>query len=409
MHVVERLAAWALDSRKAPFSADVLHHAKPKRSAREAADNMTPPTHFHSATIPQDRLLPGIHGLRGIAALAIVLFHVVHLANIDAPPAFAFIAADFGKAVHLFFVISAFSLMHSTQHTLHRPTWATEYFVKRFFRIAPLYYCIMAGMLLWPAAKASVSLQTLLLNLTLTFGFAPWTGIVWGGWTVGVEMIFYVVLPVLMLTVRSSMATLLLVVASIFVTYAAHSALADHYEHTVSLYRYNWAYFSFAANLCFFALGLYAYRIARDIDRTSRAMRWGVPAFAAALLGILLFARPHSAWEADLILWGFGFAALTVWQSTWPSRWNANRIFEHVGERSYSVYLLHPVVIVLLKNPLQAVYKTLTPEIGPYAYFVCAALVLLALLALAEATYRLIEVPAIRYGQKINSRIRQGA
>lgn len=33
---------------------------------------------FHSRTIPDSRLLQGILGLRGIAALAIVLFHFTH-------------------------------------------------------------------------------------------------------------------------------------------------------------------------------------------------------------------------------------------------------------------------------------------------------------------------------------------
>ena len=54
-------------------------------------------TTFQSDTIPAERLLPGIHGLRGIAALAVVLFHLVHLAGIAVPKAFTFIAADFGK------------------------------------------------------------------------------------------------------------------------------------------------------------------------------------------------------------------------------------------------------------------------------------------------------------------------
>lgn len=370
---------------------------------------MTSSVSFVSSTIQQERLLPGIHGLRGIAALAVVMFHLVHLANIEVPAAFSFIASDFGKGVHLFFVLSAFSLMHSTEYSLRRPTWMVEYFTKRFFRIAPLFYCILTTMVLWSSVKAqylAVSPQALLLNLTFTFGFAPWAGIVWAGWTIGVEMLFYAILPVLLLTVRSSKATLLLLVASILVSYASSSVLQIHFENTVAVYRYNWAYFSFAPNACFFALGMYAYRIADDTALNARALRYGVSTFTSVLLFALLFGGRYNGWRPDLLLWGFCFAALTLWQSKWPSRWCANRIFEHVGERSYSVYLLHPVVIVFLKPSLQSVYQMLTLSLGYYAYFVCAGLVLLPLMLLSEITYRLIEIPAIRYGKRLNARSR---
>lgn len=327
-----------------------------------------------------------------MATLAVVLFHLVHIGGIATPQMFAFISADFGKGVHLFFVLSAFYLVHSTEHTMYRRTWATEYFVKRFFRIAPLYYCIMAGMIIWPYIKSqtwTVDFQTLILNLTFTFGFAPWTGIVWAGWTVGIEMIFYAILPVLLLTVRSNSATLILVVISIIVTYAARLSLHGHYEFTVTHYGYNWSYFSFATNLCFFAFGMYAYRLSRHFDKTSVVVRWAVPTIATALLGTLLLGKFYNVYQGDLILWGIGFAALSLWQSKWPSRWSANKMLEYVGERSYSVYLLHPLVIVLLKSPIQVLYGTLTSAIGGYAYFICALFVLAILLVISEVTYHL--------------------
>jgi peptidoglycan/LPS O-acetylase OafA/YrhL len=372
-------------------------------------------THIKSATVSIDRLLPGIHGLRGIAALAVVLFHLVHLAKIDAPEFFKFISSDFGKGVHLFFVLSAFSLLYSTEHSLHRQTWAIEYYVKRLFRIAPLYYVILAGMVLWPLVKShtlSFSPQALFLNLTFTFGFAPWSGIVWAGWTVGVEMIFYAVLPVLLLTVRSTSATFILVIISVLVTYTARSILYEHYEFSISRYGYNWAYFSFASNVCFFAMGMYAFRLARQADKASLMMRWFLPGFTVVLLGSLMCAEtegPLRLLKNESILWGVGFTALCVWQSTRPSRWSANRFFEYLGERSYSIYLLHPVVLIFLKSPIQAVNSTLATQLGAYAYFICAALILIPLIALAEVTYRLIEVPGIEYGKKINRRIRERA
>jgi peptidoglycan/LPS O-acetylase OafA/YrhL len=369
---------------------------------------------FESATIPRDRMLPGVHGLRGIAAVAIVLYHLAHLANVAVPTYFAFIASEFSYAVHLFFVLSAFSLMHSTEHTMHRPAWVSEYFIKRFFRIAPLYYAIMAGMILWPVIIKShavaFDIPTILLNLTFTFGFAPWSGIVWAGWTVGVEMLFYAIFPMLLLTVRSTSGTLFLVIISIVVTYAARVSLHEHFAHTYSMYKYNLAYFSFASNICFFAMGIYAFRLVRPYEQASRIIQKSVPAFLLALLGVLLFTDLENPlkklWTADMLLWGAGFAALCLWQSAYPSRWSANWLFEYLGERSYSIYLLHPVVIFLLKSQIQWIYNVLMPYMGAYAYFVCALLLLMPLLAIAELTYRMIEIPGIRFGKIINARLR---
>jgi peptidoglycan/LPS O-acetylase OafA/YrhL len=58
---------------------------------------------FKSTIVQNDRLLPGIHGLRGIAALAVVLYHLIHIAGIKPPNIFGFIGRDFGFSVHLFF------------------------------------------------------------------------------------------------------------------------------------------------------------------------------------------------------------------------------------------------------------------------------------------------------------------
>lgn len=159
-----------------------------------------------TSAIVQSRLLPGIHGLRGLAALAVVLFHLNHLTGMELPDSFAFIGRDFGYGAHLFFVLSAFSLMHSTERSMHRPDWVRDYLIKRFFRIAPLFYCMVA-LVLWREISTlglRTSAADILLNLTFTFGFVPGSGFVWGGWTIGAEMIFYALFPVLLILVKTS-------------------------------------------------------------------------------------------------------------------------------------------------------------------------------------------------------------
>lgn len=57
---------------------------------------------FNSTLVQDGRLLPGIHGLRGIAAIAVVFFHLVHVGGLNPPTSFQFIGRDFGYGVHLF-------------------------------------------------------------------------------------------------------------------------------------------------------------------------------------------------------------------------------------------------------------------------------------------------------------------
>ncbi len=144
---------------------------------------------FESAIVQKGQLLPGIHGLRGIAALAVILYHLSHIGALDAPAFFRFIGRDFGYSVHLFFILSAYSLMHSTEPRVGQTRWVDEYLIKRFFRIAPLFYCILffelARQAVFGGIKADI--HAILLNLSFTFGFVPFSGFVWGGWSVGVE------------------------------------------------------------------------------------------------------------------------------------------------------------------------------------------------------------------------------
>lgn len=47
---------------------------------------------FESTTIHQDRLLPRIHGLRCMAAFAVLIFQFGHIVNIAIPPPFVFLS-----------------------------------------------------------------------------------------------------------------------------------------------------------------------------------------------------------------------------------------------------------------------------------------------------------------------------
>src|SRR5262249_23668668 len=101
-----------------------------------------------------DEPIPGkrlayLDGLRAIAALMVFLIHS-GAPTLRAAGPIGNSIVDHGKyGVTVFFVVSAFSLCVSLQPAFAgaRVSWAA-YFVRRFFRIAPLYYVVMAYVLL---------------------------------------------------------------------------------------------------------------------------------------------------------------------------------------------------------------------------------------------------------------------
>ena len=368
---------------------------------------------FHSEIIPDARLLLGILGLSGIAASAVVLFHLSILADIRVPTGFYFIERDFGAGPFLFFVLSAFSLMYSTEHTMHRPDWAREYLVKRFFRIAPLFYSVLALMVALMVRHAIMSnsalpaVSTVFLNITFLFGFFPEleVSLVQAGWTIGVEMIFYVLFPVLLMAIRTRKEALIFFLATVVISYVSRVELHAFYMEAGAQSKWDWGGFAFLPNLYFFAAGILAYRFEQAQKKSGKPLHASIPWFAVLSMALLLHFQPGgtpvSLGAFSSIIMALGFAALCVWQSVRPNRWFANRFFEYLGERSFSVYLLHPLVIYASRGWVASLYAKLESDIGAYAYFACAALVMVEVLVMAEITYRGIEVPGIKLGRKV--------
>lgn len=357
---------------------------------------------FHSALVKKERLLPGIHGLRGVAALAVVLYHLVHIGGIEPPNVFEFIGRDFGYSVHLFFILSGYSLMYSTEPRINRPAWLSDYLIKRFFRIAPLFYFMVVFQI--GSEGFSGSLTNLFLNLTFTFGFVPFTGIVWGGWAVGAEMIFYAIFPVLLLTIRTHRAALIFLIISIVVCYFIRSALHTQHINLASPPKWDWSYFSFASNICFFVMGIYVFRARQQLKKES-IMNVIIPLIAMTIISWLMLFDGGKYFDGsgrwDIVVWGFGLAALCLWQSAQPSFLIAHGLLQYLGERSFSIYLVHPVAIIYLKSYLFESYEKLLPLVGAHAFFVCAVLILAVILLFVELTYRLIEVPGIHLGRRL--------
>lgn len=364
-------------------------------------------SNLNLVSIKSNSFLVGIKGLRGFTALAVFMYHFAHIANIMPSNFFAWITLGLGYfRVHLFFIITAYVLMHSMENKVNRPHWVSDFYTKRFFRIAPLFYVMLFIFIFFDYYQLSdlKSFKILLLNLTFLFGFNQANGIVWSGWTVGVVMVFYMAFPVLLLTIKTHKSALICLIVGVVISciarYKLHLNFINLKENSNNPSIFEWSEFSIAANICFFTMGIYGYFLSKNY---THGLKKSAPVFVFGLFTALLLMNIKINLQAvsfrfDIIIWGLLLMFLCVWQSLAPNRFIGNKFFEYLGERSFSMYLLHPVFMFVLQDQTLKAYNYLSIYIGKSAYFVGVALMLAIVLIFAEITYRFIEKPGINLG-----------
>lgn len=358
---------------------------------------------------PAPLAYPALHGLRGLAAGWVVLFHVSAIFPAFGPALSAqlgdwlggfllnFVVIFGWVGVALFFALSGFLL---GGQWLARPEQSfSTYALRRAARIYPaawLQLAVLAVLLPWlPAGLFPVGGGAAWWFGQISLGFdlpplfvRPLNG-VW--WTLPVELSFYLILPALCWLLRriGALALLLFAVAlSIGWRWAVLLAYPGDNKLEV-LAPLN----SLPGSLSIFVAGVVVAHWFRARPRPDLHWSWlalaGWLALAAWMQSILdsywSGGWPLASWNA---LAGLLMAAL-VWLAAGRQGWLSGRVAHWSGERSYGIYLWHLPILMLLKARL--------PDLG-LAASILAALTLTALAA--EISYRLVERPAMRWAKK---------
>lgn len=117
--------------------------------------------------------LSSVDALRGIAAIYVVFLHMTLLPSpqLRMPGWIRPFILSGGTGVALFFVISAFTLSISWFSRKNDPHRVRNFYLRRAFRILPLFYVLLAAMLLgnWHLWHKIPSVQELLLNVSMIF------------------------------------------------------------------------------------------------------------------------------------------------------------------------------------------------------------------------------------------------
>jgi peptidoglycan/LPS O-acetylase OafA/YrhL len=409
-----------------------------------STESVAPPTHagdaVHAARTKNGRL-EFLDALRGIAALVVAL---QHLGEVIWPELVVFShvwwrPGEFGVLV--FFICSGFIIPAS----MERRGDLKEFWIGRAFRLFPLYLAVVGlGVVAfatpWAAPGAGYRPVTdTLVNATMLQVFSTRPLVIGASWTLGYEMVFYLVMTVLFMLgwhrrsagIAIGLVTSALVLGGFLVP---SFLIQPHIRSWPAV-----------------VIGLVALAVIVIVPRLEGPQR--MVALSITLVVLMLFLnRPHDLWFSMLLIasmfvgtvlyrydigqlsrntaaFVFAFAVVGIvvveycyqvgapepTTGATPSWWTEAgtfvsaylvfgalfllrrrqypRVLVYLGTISYSVYLMHALVLLFPVPPL--------PDVPAFA------VLLTITIASAALTYRFIEKPGQLVGRRMIARYRE--
>ncbi len=314
-------------------------------------------------TVPSDTASGRSNVLDGVRAIACLLVVLCHISLYHGDESWD----GLKNGVMLFFALSGY--------LLYRPFVIGDvdlrrYAVHRVARIAPAYLVALVGVSLLTGDRTFVEQPLTYLLFLQNYDLALWQGFLGVSWTLVLEVLFYLTLPALAFVISGSPTRL--------VTLAAVSFLgACLIFFFVPRVHPMFASSTFPTMFWAFAPGMLVALLQGRIPWAARPV--------TLALGIALLVLGLHVWWASIDLpSGVGSFFIVAWAVERRPSLGPLAIPASIGAAlTYSVYLWHVDVLKTIPS---------TP------------LALLAIVAIASATYVIVERPFIRLGRRLGRR-----
>jgi len=357
-----------------------------------------------------------IDALRGWAFLSVLLVHVQTIVVL--PRRLAQLAGPANYGVQFFFVISALTLFMSYESRRSRDSRPmAAFFVRRLCRIAPLFWLAVPTYLGFlgtgprESAPDGIHAGQILSTLLFVHGWYPTAinSVVPGGWSIAVEMTFYLILPFCFSSIRTlgrSVAACLVVFGvSIVISVSAKHLLAGLFpENLLGRFTYYW----FPRQVAVFFLGFLLFFLIkrfRGADDAGSLSHERLIRHLPEISVLLLFAMSLVSERLPLAYFWFSavFVLLALGLSFRPVWWLVNPVTRYIGKVSFSAYITHFMVIESVgRRVVNAFGNTEGGGKHPVVtfaitYVVCCIATVLA----SSVTYFMIEVPGQNVGRSV--------
>ena len=354
-----------------------------------------------------------IDGLRGISSIFVFMSHsllswryffvdggwinstplAIFDKNINEKLAIGFLSLG-GLGVSFFFMITGFLFFDQLIRNKGKINFI-NFFIKRFFRIAPLYYFVIlivfiivfcTGVVEFPNFKKEINA----FLSWITFGFSnirtissliPSSLIVAGVfWTLAIEWKFYACIPILSLFTRTRMTTILFVFLGIIIT-----IVLFYLGKIVDIRLY-----------ITFLFGMLASLIVNNYLVPLKTSIFNSPIISTFIFLLFFVAVFKIQFEYSSLIFQSLLGLIFIFIANNNSIFGVlkSRIFIALGKLSYSIYLLHGLVLFLINGVFMKNGN----------YLLNSILSILLTLVFSVFTYYFIERIGINFGHKITSK-----
>jgi exopolysaccharide production protein ExoZ len=350
-------------------------------------------------TIPinQNRI-ESLDWLRGMMAVSVMAYHF-HGFLFYWPKADSTLGRLGIYAVSLFFILSGLSIAIVYNRFIKDPKTSFFFFIRRIFRIWPLFWVLI----LLRAAVSLMrndpfSLRLLFLNLTTLFGFiSPGSYILTGAWSIGNEMVYYALTPLIIWLFNKNLrygnlfvaVTVTIGLLFSFFILTPDKTLEQQWEVYINPFNNLFLYST--------GIGMYYNFRGREVNR----FVIGILLFFSVIAFIML---PYTGDQINLVT-GSGRIAFSLMSIIIVfSFYKLVVILPHaietplgiLGMSTYSIYLLHPVIFSLISG----LSTRLNIVLHPGLKFVSAAAVTIAA---SFVSYTFFEKKFMRLGKNLTS------
>lgn len=346
-----------------------------------------------------EKRIESLDWLRGLAALLIMIYHlysweIVPL-NVD-----SWLGRCGIYAVSIFFLLSGLSMSIVYNNFIKDIQSSCEFFVRRIFRIWPLLFIVTTYnfVLICRNGFEWEMITVYILNITTLFGFIkPEAYISTGGWSIGNEVVYYAMTPIILLLYNKKRVygNILFMITLYIGYYFAFNVL----DKNLILSQQWITYINPFNNLYFYVGGIAIYYNFKDYyidkDLNNVFLFISIALFCTIPLRGDLIVITTSIWRIIYSILCF-IIVISFYKLKIVVPEIIGKPFELFGIATYGVYLLHPIVYLRFNyiysnfNMLEKIFK-----IGEIK-ILCISIITIAI---ALISYYKFEVKIIKYGK----------